>query len=99
MGIVEIDVEIPPKGFPLDIELMKFEMFPPGQAATKIIPKATVGVGFSNRTNKKVNAGNKNVWLMNPIINDLGLFRISRKCSALMSSATPNMIKARAIHF
>ena len=32
----------------LAIELMKLEMFPPGQEATKIIPNAMVGDGFTN---------------------------------------------------
>ena len=40
------------------IELMKLEMFPPGQEATKIIPRATVGVGLIKVTSKKVKNGN-----------------------------------------
>ena len=70
-------------------------MFPPGQAATRIIPKAMVGVGFNSRTSKKVNAGNKNAWLMKPTIADLGFRKISSKFSILMSRATPNMIKEK----
>ena len=37
--------------------VIKLEIFPPGQAATKIIPKATLGEGFNNKTNPKVNKG------------------------------------------
>lgn len=36
----------------------KFEMFPPGQDATSIIPSATDGVGLIIITNKNVMAGN-----------------------------------------
>jgi hypothetical protein len=32
--------------FPLARDDIKFEIFPPGQAATSIIPRATLGVGF-----------------------------------------------------
>ena len=45
--------------FPLDREDMKFEMFPPGQDATSIIPSATIGVmnGESASATAKVTAG------------------------------------------
>tara|TARA_B100001758_G_C18077996_1_gene436748 strand:+ start:388 stop:672 length:285 start_codon:yes stop_codon:yes gene_type:complete len=43
--------------FPLAKEVMKLEMFPPGQAATIIIPIATLGMGLKIHTMKKVNKG------------------------------------------
>ena len=45
--------------FPLDREDMKFEMFPPGQDATRIIPSATIGVMNGERASAtaKVTAG------------------------------------------
>ena len=45
--------------FPLDREDMKFEIFPPGQDATRIIPSATIGVisGESASATAKVTAG------------------------------------------
>ena len=43
--------------FPLAKEVMKLEMFPPGQAAINIIPKATLGIGRKMRTSRKVRNG------------------------------------------
>ena len=37
---------------------MKFEILPPGQAATIIIPKAILGCGFTNKIIKYVAKGN-----------------------------------------
>ena len=37
----------------------KLETLPPGQAATSIMPRATVGDGFRIRVNPKVAAGSK----------------------------------------
>ena len=45
--------------FPPESCVMKFEILPPGQAATIIIPKAILGMGFIMFTNKKVIKGNK----------------------------------------
>src|ERR1035437_8992000 len=79
---VEIAVRLTARAtFPLAIELIKFEMFPPGHAATKIIPRAMVGVGFNKMTNKKVIAGKRKVWLMYPMIAALGFIRIALKFS------------------
>ena len=44
--------------FPLANEVMKFEILPPGQAATIIIPIATLGIGLKIQTTKKVKNGN-----------------------------------------
>ncbi len=97
-----VKVEIPVKltasaTFPFAIELMKLEIFPPGQAATMIIPSAMVGDGLRSITNKKVNAGNKNVWLTYPVMAGFGFFIRFVKCSNLISSATPNITNARVI--
>ena len=43
--------------FPLARAVMKFEILPPGHAATIIIPIATLGIGFKIKTNKKVKKG------------------------------------------
>ena len=44
--------------FPFAKCVMKLEMFPPGQAATIIIPKAILGCGLISITKIKVNNGN-----------------------------------------
>jgi len=74
-AVVEIAVRLTERAtLPLAMELIKFEMFPPGHAATKIIPNATVGVGLSRSTNRKVRDGNKKVWLIKPTMAGLGFF-------------------------
>jgi hypothetical protein len=55
---------------------IKFEIFPPGQAAIKIIPIATDGGGLRSSTNPKVSAGNRINCDPIPRSADLGLFRI-----------------------
>ena len=44
--------------FPFAKCVIKFEILPPGQAATMNIPKAILGIGSINQTNKNVTAGN-----------------------------------------
>ena len=44
---------------PLARCVMKFEIFPPGHAATINIPKAMLGIGFINHTKKKVIIGSR----------------------------------------
>lgn len=80
--------------FPFAIAVIKFEMLPPGQAAIKIIPNATVGVGLSTRTNRKVTKGNRKNCEITPIRADFGFMNTSLKCWIFMSKATPNIIKA-----
>ncbi len=77
------------------IEIM-FETFPPGQAATSIIPNATAGDGFINKTSKKVIAGSMKYCEIIPKTMVFGFFARSLKCSALMLNATPNITKAMA---
>jgi hypothetical protein len=69
-------------------------MLPPGHDAINIIPSATVGVGFNSRIKRNVTAGSKTNCEMMPIITDFGRIANSLKCWTLMSSATPNIIKA-----
>lgn len=82
---------------PFAIELIKLLMLPPGQEATKIIPSATVGVGFIRITNKNVSAGNSRNWEIIPVIAEAGFMTTFLKCSVLMPNATPNIIRAREI--
>jgi hypothetical protein len=42
--VVTADMETESSRFPLEMEVMKLEMFPPGHEATNIIPIATMGV-------------------------------------------------------
>lgn len=82
---------------PFASDEIKLEILPPGHAATSIIPKAIVGViKFLNMSIIiNVTAGRKKNWEKNPIIVALGLRATFLKCPGLISSATPNMIKAR----
>ena len=85
--------------FPLDREVMKFEMFPPGHAATRIIPKAIIGLIQPSNVivRRNVSAGRRTSWHMIPSISDLGFCRIPMKDLGLMPKATPNMTKASTI--
>ena len=80
--------------FPLAREVMKFETLPPGQAATKIIPREIEIGNFAMRTNKKVMAGMRTNWDMTPIITGLGSLTIFWKLSFLIPKATPNITNA-----
>ena len=95
--IVAIAVRLTDKAtLPFEREEIKFEMFPPGHEATKIMPMAMVGVIRLLKANMmiKVTAGRKKNWETKPMTVAFGLRRIFRKCSSLISSATPNIIKA-----
>lgn len=83
--------------FPLAKCDIKFEILPPGQAATKIIPNATLGVGCINDINKKVTAGKIKNCENIPISMALGFIAISLKCSTFISKATPNITRAKVI--
>src|SRR6056300_1234264 len=72
-------------------------MFPPGHAATKIIPKAILGAGFKTRTRKKLTRGKTKNWLDTPIIRDLGFKITGLKSRQSMDKAMPNITKANAI--
>ena len=81
--------------FPLAIDAMKFEIFPPGQAATSIIPKAKLGRGWMIKIKINVSAGSNKNWDSNPAKTDLGCFKTHRKSDHLRLMATPNMIKPK----
>ena len=53
---------------PLDKEVMKLEMFPPGHDATRIIPRAIIGESqFLNViVRRNVSAGSKMIWQIIP---------------------------------
>ena len=81
---------------PFDREDMKLEMLPPGQEATSIMPRATIGVihGFNAMQIRNVTAGRATHCRRIPVMMDLGWRNTFLKVSSLMPRATPNMIKA-----
>ena len=95
MAVIETDSSM----FPLESEEMKFEMLPPGHDATKIIPRAIIGVinGLRISAMAKVTAGNATHCKKIPKITDLGLVNTSLKVCGLIPNATPNITKASMI--
>jgi hypothetical protein len=83
--------------FPPAKEVIKLEIFPPGQAATRIIPRAILGMGFIRRTSKKVRKGNARNWQTTPISTGRGFLNKALKSDTLICSATPNIINARIL--
>ena len=85
--------------FPLENDVMKFEIFPPGHAATNSIPSATIGeiCSLNIIVNRNVNAGRSMIWHIIPTTIDFGFRTISRNDDGLIPSATPNMTKARTM--
>jgi hypothetical protein len=83
--------------FPLEREVMKLEILPPGQAATRIIPSPIIGLiqPVNVIARRKVKAGRKIIWQIAPRITDLGFFAISTKVLGLIPRATPNITNAR----
>ena len=67
---------------PLAKFVVKFEMFPPGQAATMIMPSAMDGLGATNLAIRKAIAGRSKNWQTTPIRNALGLL------NAILKSAS-----------
>ena len=82
--------------FPLAKCVMKFEMLPPGQAATMNIPKAMLGIGFMTKTNKKVMAVSTTNWLKTPTRIGLGFLSRRLKSVVEISNAIPNITNAKA---
>ena len=84
---------------PREKDVMKLDMFPPGQAATRIIPRAIIGeIQLSiEMTRRNVRAGRKMTWQRIPTIMDLGLRAMSRNDAGLMPRATPNITNARTM--
>jgi hypothetical protein len=83
--------------FPLAKEVMKFDIFPPGHAATNSIPIATDGVGRITRSRRKVRNGSRNNWQVTPTIKLLGFCRTFLKLETLILNAMPNITNARMI--
>ena len=83
----------------LDSELMKLEMLPPGQEATRIMPRAIVQLiqRPNSRASRKVSSGNRTSWLTIPRIRDLGLRKTSLNRPGRMPRATPYITKARTM--
>ena len=81
--------------FPFANSVMKLEVFPPGQAATRNIPNARGAEGFITITSKVVRAGNKISCDVRPTITDFGFDATCLKALGLRSRATPNMINPK----
>ena len=73
----------------------KFEMLPPGQHATRMMPSAMLGCGSSASVSAQAVAGSSRNCASMPISTALGADLMPLKSSHFMSSATPNMTKAR----
>ena len=82
--------------FPLERLVIKLDMFPPGHEATRIIPRAIIGLIQPSKdiVRRKVRAGSRNSWQIIPSTTDFGFLKTSMKVLGLMPSATPNMTKA-----
>lgn len=81
----------------LETEEIKLETFPPGQAATRIIPKARAGWGLKSMTRSAVNAGNTMNCERVPIKTLLGFLLTCLKSRISIPKAMPNMIKPKQI--
>ena len=84
---------------PLQRDVMKLDILPPGQAATRIIPRAIIGeIQFLNViVKRKVNAGRRMSWQITPRRSDCGFLTRSTNVLGLIPRATPNITKARTI--
>ena len=85
--------------FPLDREVMKFEMLPPGQDATRSIPRAIIGeiIPFIAIARRSVRQGSSTSWQIIPMMMDFGFCSMLMKVAGLMPSATPNITNARTM--
>jgi hypothetical protein len=82
--------------FALEIEEIRLDTFPPGHAATNIIPSATGVEGRIINTSKYVSAGKITYCATAPMTTGLGFKKTVLKCPGLILNATPNMMKAMA---
>ena len=96
-AVVIAVIEIDNSTLPFERDDIKFEMLPPGQDATKIIPSAIIGViqGLNAKATAKVTAGKPIHWRMIPTITDFGFLKTSLNVCVLIPSATPNITNAR----
>ena len=92
-AVIEIDNSV----LPFDSDEIKFEMFPPGHDATKIIPNAIIGVitGLKAKAMANVTAGRPTHCKKMPTITDLGFLKTSLNVCVLIPRATPNITNAR----
>ena len=81
---------------PFEREEMKLEMLPPGQDATSIMPRATIGViqWFRARQIRNVTAGSPTHCRRMPVMMDLGWRNTFLNVSVFIPRATPNIMKA-----
>ena len=77
-------------------EDMKLEILPPGQEATRIMPRPIMGEIHQLRAmaRRQVKAGSRTSWHSAPSRTDFGLLNTSMKVPGLMPSETPNMTNA-----
>ena len=75
--------------------VMKFEMLPPGQQATRMMPSAMLGCGRSTIVSAQAVAGSSTNCASTPISTARGAAVTPLKSASFMSSATPNMTNAR----
>ena len=87
--------------FALASELMKLEILPPGQEATRIMPSAMVHEIHPtlsiSKASRNVSSGSRTSWQHTPRMTDLGFWKTSTKVCGLMPSATPYITKARTM--
>ena len=97
--VVTADIDTESSRLPFEIEVIKFDTFPPGHDATKIIPIATIGVMclWKMMMRRKVIEGIKTHWPMRPIRMDLGSRNTFAKVPGLIPSATPYITIAKAM--
>ena len=96
-NVEKADMLIDSEILPFASMVMKFEMLPPGQAATKIIPNATDGerIGRSAKQSKKVMHGNKKSCEHAPTTKLFGDLRTFLKSEKFICNAIPNITKAK----
>ena len=80
---------------PRAIQVMMLEKLPPGQAATSIMPRASIGSMRSAQQARQVSAGSRTNCASRPITGALGSRTIRLKSSRRRSNETPNIITAR----
>lgn len=100
IGVISVAIPVRPTEravFAPEIDEMKFEIFPPGHAATKSIPSANAGCGFKSNTIRKVKKGSSKNWEITPVITPFGLSDIILKSVGLIPRAIPNMINPKQI--
>ena len=92
------DTEVKPTAkavFPFAMCVNILLMFPPGQAPTKIIPRATDGGGCKSFTKPKVSSGSKIKCADSPTKVVFLFFRSEIKSSFFSSREIPNRINPR----